>query len=63
MLMDKLREEMRFLHEGLGLDVILESQPENLALPAVIERETYYVLREALTNVTRHSHASRSKFS
>ena len=57
--MDKLREEMRFLHEGLGLDVILESQPENLALPAVIERETYYVLREALTNVTRHSHASR----
>jgi len=59
MLMDKLREEMRFLHEGLGLDVILESQPENLALPAVIERETYYVLREALTNVTRHSHASR----
>ncbi|TMA89074.1 MAG: sensor histidine kinase [Deltaproteobacteria bacterium] len=59
MLMDKLLEEMRFLHEGLGLDVILESQPENLALPAVIERETYYVLREALTNVTRHSHASR----
>jgi signal transduction histidine kinase len=59
MLIDKLREEMRFLHEGLGMDVILESQPENLTLPAVIERETYYVLREALTNVTRHSHASR----
>jgi len=59
MLMDKLREELRFLHEGLGFDVILESQPENLTLPAVIERETYYVLREALTNVTRHSHASR----
>ena len=59
MLMDKLREELRFLQEGLGLDVILESQPENLTLPAVIERETYYVLREALTNVTRHSHASR----
>jgi len=59
MLMDRLREELRFLHEGLGFDVILESQPENLTLPAVIERETYYVLREALTNVTRHSHASR----
>jgi signal transduction histidine kinase len=59
MLIDKLREELRFLQEGLGLDVILESQPENLTLPAVIERETYYVLREALTNVTRHSHASR----
>ena len=59
MLIDKLREELRFLQEGLGLYVILESQPENLTLPAVIERETYYVLREALTNVTRHSHASR----
>jgi signal transduction histidine kinase len=58
-LIDRLREEMRFLHEGLGLDCILESQPENLSLPAVIERETYYVLREGLTNVTRHSHASR----
>jgi signal transduction histidine kinase len=58
-LIDKLRDEMRFLHEGLGLDCILESQPESLTLPALIERETYYVLREALTNVTRHSHASR----
>jgi signal transduction histidine kinase len=58
-LMDKLREEARFLHEGLGLDVILESEPESLTLPAIIERETYYILREALTNVTRHSHASR----
>jgi signal transduction histidine kinase len=58
-LIDKLREEARFLHEGLGLDVILESEPESLTLPAIIERETYYILREALTNVTRHSHASR----
>jgi signal transduction histidine kinase len=58
-LIDRLREEMRFLHEGLGLDCILESEPENLSLPAVIERETYYVFREGLTNVTRHSHASR----
>ena len=58
-LLDKLREEMGFLHEGLGLDVIVESQPEELELPKDIERETYYVLKEALTNVTRHSHASR----
>jgi signal transduction histidine kinase len=58
-LIDKLRDEMRFLHEGLGLDCILESQPEDLTLPGGIEREAYYVLREALTNVTRHSHASR----
>lgn len=58
-LLDKLREEMRFLRDGLGLDALLESQPENLTLPLLIEREIYYVLREGLTNVTRHSHASR----
>lgn len=58
-LLDKIREEIRFLHEGLGLDVVLESEPENLTLPIQIESEAYYVLREALTNVTRHSHASR----
>jgi signal transduction histidine kinase len=58
-LVEKLREEARFLHEGMGLDVILESKPEELELPADVEREVYYVLREALTNVTRHSHASK----
>jgi len=58
-LVEKLRQEARFLRDGMGLDVILESRPENLDLPPVTEREVYYVLREALTNVTRHSHASR----
>ena len=58
-LLEKIREEIRFLHEGLGLEVVLESEPENLTLPIQIESEAYYVLREALTNVTRHSHASR----
>jgi signal transduction histidine kinase len=43
----------------MGLDVILESDPEDLELPPKTEREVYYVLREALTNVTRHSHASK----
>ena len=57
-LLEKLREEARFLHEGMGLDVILESEPEEINLPPETEREVYYVLREALTNVTRHSHAS-----
>lgn len=28
-------------------------------MPDYIEREVYYALREALTNVTKHSHASR----
>jgi signal transduction histidine kinase len=58
-LIEKLREEARFLRDGMGLDVILESEPEDLDLPPDKEREVYYVLREALTNVTRHSHASR----
>ena len=58
-LLEKLREEARFLHDGMGLDVILESEPEDLDLPPDTEREVYYVLREALTNVTRHSHASK----
>jgi signal transduction histidine kinase len=59
MLIEKLREEARFLRDGMGLDVILESDPEDLDLPPDTEREVYYVLREALTNVTRHSHASK----
>jgi len=58
-LVEKLREEMRFLQTGLGLEVILENEPDDLQLTAEAEREIYYVLREALTNVTRHSHASR----
>ncbi len=58
-LLEKLRQEARFLHEGMGLDVILESDPDDLELPPDTEREVYYVLREALTNVTRHSHASK----
>lgn len=58
-LVEKLREEMRFLQSGLGLEVILENEPEDLQVNANTEREVYYVLREALTNVTRHSHASK----
>ena len=58
-LLEKLRDEARFLHDGMGLDVILESEPEDLDLSPDTEREVYYVLREALTNVTRHSHASK----
>jgi signal transduction histidine kinase len=58
-LIEKLREEARFLRDGMGLDVILESDPEDLELPPKTERQVYYVLREALTNVTRHSHASK----
>ncbi len=61
-LVARLQDELRFIQEGLGLEVILDCEPENLNLPAEIERELYYVLREGLTNITRHSHASRVQF-
>ena len=60
-LVEKLRDELKFLHQSLGLEVILESEPEDPSLPHNVEREVYYALREALTNVTKHSHASRAE--
>jgi signal transduction histidine kinase len=57
-LMQRLKDELRFL-QGLGIEVWLESDPEDPDLPPEIERELYYVLREALTNITRHAHATR----
>jgi signal transduction histidine kinase len=58
-LIDRLRDEMKFLHHALGMEVILESEPQEPDLPHDVEREVYYVIREGLTNVTRHSHASK----
>jgi signal transduction histidine kinase len=60
-LIEKLRDELKFLQQSLGLEVILESEPEDPILPHQIEREVYYALREALTNVTKHSHASQAE--
>jgi signal transduction histidine kinase len=57
-LMERLKDELRFL-QGLGIEVLLDCDPEELDLPVEIEREIYYVLREALTNITRHAHATR----
>jgi signal transduction histidine kinase len=57
-LIDKLREEMTFLRDGLGVRAVMESEPEEIALPPEVEEETYYVLREGLTNIARHSQAS-----
>jgi signal transduction histidine kinase len=57
-LMERLKDELRFL-QGLGIQVLFESDPEDLDLPVEIERELYYVLREALTNITRHAHPTR----
>lgn len=62
-LIERLKEEMRFLRDGLGLKVVLESDPEDFTLPAEIEEEIYYVLREGLRNIARHSRASRGEIS
>jgi signal transduction histidine kinase len=61
MLIEKLREEMKFLHDGLGLDVIIESEPEDLHLHHNVEREVFYFLREGLMNVAKHSHATQAE--
>jgi signal transduction histidine kinase len=60
MLLEYLRGDLRFLRDGLGMQVILETEPEDLDLPDDIERDLYFVLREGLMNITRHSQASRA---
>jgi signal transduction histidine kinase len=60
-LSERVRDELRFLRDGLGVGAILETEPEELELPPDVEREVYYVLREGLTNITRHSHAARAE--
>jgi signal transduction histidine kinase len=60
-LVEKLTEEMRFLRDGMGLKVVLETEPEDLSLPPEVEQEVYYVLREGLLNVARHSQASKAE--
>ena len=50
-LIERLKEEMRFLRDGLGLRVVMETNPEDLTLPQEVEQEAYYVLsRGSLTS-------------
>jgi signal transduction histidine kinase len=58
-LIEKLREEAKFVRDGLGVRVIVESEPDDLQLPEHVEREIYYVLKEGVRNVAKHSHAAR----
>src|SRR5262249_40608500 len=58
MLTEKIKEDLRFLRDGLGLNVIFDIEPEHLMPPEELEQDLYLVLREALMNVARHSHAS-----
>ena len=59
-LIETLKEDMKFLRDGLGIRVILENEPDELNLPPEAERELYYVMREALMNIAKHSHASKA---
>jgi signal transduction histidine kinase len=60
MLLEKIREDLRFLRDSLGLKVILETSPEDFYLSESAEAIVYYVLREGFMNIVRHSHASRA---
>jgi len=60
MLIEKLRDDLRFLREGIDMQVTLETAPDDLDLPQAVEQDIYLVLREGLMNVARHSHASHA---
>lgn len=60
MLVDKLKDDLRFLREGIDMQVTLETAPDDLDLPKAVEQDIYLVLREGLMNVARHSHASHA---
>jgi len=56
----RLREEVgRLQYEAPALTVTLDAPGDGLAdLPAAVEVACYRIVTEALTNVTRHAHAS-----
>jgi len=60
-LVGSLREEVgRLQYEAPALAVTLDAPDEGLAdLPAAVEVACYRIVTEALTNVTRHAHATR----
>ena len=60
MLLEKFKDDLKFLRDGIGLRVILETEPEVFNPPEIVEQDLYYVLREGLMNIIRHSQASRA---
>jgi signal transduction histidine kinase len=60
MLLEKIREDLRFLRDSVGLKVILETSPEDFFVPDAAELIVYHVLREGFMNIIRHSHASQA---
>ncbi len=59
MLLEYLRGDLKFLRDGLGMQVTLETEPQELDIPESLEHDLYYVLREGLMNIMRHSQASQ----
>lgn len=59
-LLEKFKDDLKFLRDGVGLRVILETEPEAFSPPEIVEQDLYYVLREGLMNIIRHSQASRA---
>ena len=62
-LLERLGEEIKSLHDTLGLKVVLETTPEHMELGQEVEQEIYYAAREGLTNIARHSRASEASLS
>jgi signal transduction histidine kinase len=60
MLLEYLKGDLRFLRDGLGMQVVLQTEPEDLSIPEAIEHDLYFILREGLMNITRHAQASRA---
>jgi two-component system NarL family sensor kinase len=60
-LVGSLREEVgRLQYEAPALTVTLDAPSDGLAdLPAAVEVACYRIVTEALTNVTKHAHATR----
>jgi len=61
MLLEYLRGDLEFLRDRLGIRVSLETEPEDLNIPEPVEQELYFVLREALMNISKHTHASTTE--
>src|ERR1051325_4372564 len=59
-LIESLKQDLRFLRDGLSVHAILDNEPEELNLPPDTERELYYVIREGVLNIAKHAHASKA---
>lgn len=49
------------LHQGLGLQVIIDAPEQMPPLPAAVEVAAFYIAVEAITNVVRHAHAQQCR--